>query len=130
MMKVKDYRFTMVQPLGRRTPLEIVADILRLLRLGITGKLEITCTAKLGRQQTSSYLDWLLEKGLLEETEREIGIPSYRITPKGLSLLAKIEDMREMLPPDGTLDFLHRSKLIEIEIPGKPEVESSEIEKD
>jgi predicted transcriptional regulator len=120
----------MRQPTGRRTTIEIVADILRLLRLGATGKTEITCTVKVSRDQTSKYLNWLLETRLLEEVEKEIGVPCYRITEKGLSLLSKIENVQEMLPPNGALDFLHRSKLMEIVVPDNRIVESSEIEED
>ncbi len=118
----------MWQPAGRRTSIEIIADILRFLRLGETGKTEITYTAKLSRDQTSKYLNWLLEADLLEDVEKEIGVPSYRITKKGLTLLSKIENMREMLPPEDALNILHRSKLMEIVVPESRIVESSEVE--
>jgi predicted transcriptional regulator len=113
---------------GRRTTIEIVADILRLLCLGVTGTTEITCTVKVSRDQASKYLNWLFGKGLLEEIEKEIGVPSYRITKKGLSLLSKIENLQKMLPPNEALDFLHRSRLMEITVPDNRIVESSEIE--
>ncbi len=118
----------MWQPAGRRTTIEIVADILRLLRLGAIGKTEITCTVRVSRDQTSNYLHWLLETGLLEEVEKEIGIPCYRITKKGLNLLSKIENVQEMLPSKDGLDFLRRSKLMDILVPDNRIVESSEIE--
>ena len=118
----------MWQPAGRRTSIEIIADILRFLRLGETGKVEITYTAKLSRDQTSKYLNWLLETDLLEDVEKEIGVPSYRITKKGLALLSKIENMRGMLPPEDALNILHRSKLVEIIVPDNRIVESPEVE--
>ena len=117
----------MWQSAGRRTSIEIIADILRFLRLGETGKTEITYTAKLSRDQTSKYLSRLLETGLLEDVENEIGVPSFRITKKGLTLLSKIENMREMLPPEDALNILHRSKLMEIVVPDKV-IKSSEVE--
>jgi predicted transcriptional regulator len=118
----------MWQPTGRRTNIEIIADILRFLRLGETGKIEITYTVKLSREQTSKYLNRLVEANLLEDVEGEIGVPSYRITEKGLNLLSKIENMREMLPPKDALNILHRSKLMEIVAPDNHAVESSEAE--
>ena len=106
-----------MQPKGRRTSIEIIADILRFLRLGETGKTEITCTVRLNNTQSSEYLGWLVEQDLLESAATDIGLPSYRITPKGLALLSKIESIREMLPPGDALNILHRSKVMEIEVP-------------
>ena len=116
------------QPAGRRTRIEIIADILRLLRLGETGKTEITCTVKMSRDQTFTYLGRLMEAGLLEEVEKEIGIPCYRITKKGLSLLSQIENMQEIFPPEDTLDILHRSKVVELDVSDQEAVESPEAE--
>jgi predicted transcriptional regulator len=106
----------MQMPKGRRTNIEIVADILRLLRLGQTDKIEIASIVQISREQASKYLLKLTEAGALEEAEEEIGIPSYRITRKGLSIIGSIEDMREMLPSDGRVDILHRSKILEINV--------------
>ncbi len=106
----------MWQPSGRRNSIEIIADILRLLRLGTTGKTEITSTTKMSHEQTSNYLNWLVELKLLEEADKDIGVPSYRITQKGLNLLSGIENVREMLPRNGKIDILHHSKILEINI--------------
>jgi predicted transcriptional regulator len=119
------------QPKGPRSSIEIIADILRFLRLGETGRTEIKSTVKMSSEQASNYLNWLRETGLLEEVEKEIGIPSYRITRTGLDLLSKIENMRELLPPKDSVDILHRSRLIEvIEAIGleEPAAEPSELE--
>jgi predicted transcriptional regulator len=97
-----------------RSNIEIIADILRFLRLGPSGRMEIRATVKLTGEQISNYLNWLMETELLEETTPEMGQVRYRITKKGLDLLSKIESMQEMLPPSGGIDILHRSKLIEI----------------
>ena len=104
------------QPKRTRSAVEIVADILRLLRLGNTGRIQITHYAHLNRKQATSYVDDLLEAGLLEGAEEEMGLPSYRITRKGLAALSLIENIREMLPPEGTTDILHRSKIMGIDI--------------
>jgi predicted transcriptional regulator len=118
----------MWQPDGRRSEIEIIADILRLIRLGDTGTTEIIYTAKINREQTSRYLKKLIDAELLEEAEEEIGIPAYRITRKGLALLSQIEAMQEMLPPKDIVDILHRSKVITPPLSENSAVESTEIE--
>jgi len=104
------------QPKLNRSRIEIIADILRLLRLGNTGKTQITYYAHLNQEQASNYLNNLLEADLLEGAEEEMGLPSYRITKKGLIALSVIENIKEMLPPEGTTDILHRSKIVEINV--------------
>jgi predicted transcriptional regulator len=104
------------QPKHHRSRIEIIADILRLLRLGNTGKIQITYYAYLRQDQASKYIDSLMEANLLEGAEEEMGLPSYRITQKGLTILSLIENLKEMLPLDGTTDILHRSKIVEINV--------------
>ena len=99
-----------------RSRIEITADILRLLRLGNTGKTQITHYANLRWDQGLKYIDNLLEAELLEGAEEEMGLPCYRITKKGLNVLNLIENLREMLPPEGAIDILHKSKITEIYI--------------
>jgi len=118
----------MWQPDGRRSEIEIIADILRLIRLGDAGTTEIIYTAKINREQTSRYLKKLIDANLLEEAEEEIGIPAYRITRKGLILLSQIEAMQEMLPPKDIIDILHRSKMITPPVSENSAIESTEIE--
>ena len=104
------------QPKYNRSRIEIIADILRLLRLGNTGKTQITYYAHLNQEQASDYLKSLLEADLLEGAEEEMGLPSYRITKKGLMALSAIENIKEMLPPEGTTDILRRSTIVEINV--------------
>ena len=99
-----------------RSSIEIIADILRLLRLGNTGKIQITNYAYLRQDQALKYINNLLEAGLLEGAEEEMGLPSYRITQKGLTILSLIENLKEMFPSDGTMDILHKSKIVEINV--------------
>jgi predicted transcriptional regulator len=99
-----------------RSRIEIIADILRLLRLGNTGRTQITYYTTLKQDQASKYLDRLLEAGLLENAEEEMGLPSYRITHKGLAILSLIENIKEMLPADGQTEILHKSKVLEINV--------------
>jgi len=102
------------QPKHPRSRIEITADILRLLRLGNTGKTQITHYANLRWDQGLKYIDYLLEAELLEGAEEEMGLPCYRITKKGLTVLNLIENIKEMLPPEGAIDILHKSKITEI----------------
>ncbi len=104
------------QPKHHRSSIEITADILRLLRLGNTGKTQITCYAYLKQEQASKYINQLMESGLLEAAEEEMGLPSYRITRKGLAILSLIENLKEKLPADGTADILHASRIMEINV--------------
>jgi predicted transcriptional regulator len=97
-----------------RTRVEISADILRLLRLGKAGKTEISSYANLTWDQGTKYTENLVDSGLIETAEREMGLPCYRITKKGLKALSLIENLKEMLPPDGGVDILHKSKISEI----------------
>lgn len=104
------------QPKHNRSRIEIIADILRLLRLGSTGKTQITYYASLRQDQTSKYIHGLLESGLLEGAEEEMGLPSYRITRKGLAILSLIENLKEMLPADGKTEILHKSRVLEVNV--------------
>jgi predicted transcriptional regulator len=104
------------KPPQPRSRIEIIADILRLLRLRNTGRTQITHYAKLNWDQGSKYLNHLIEAEFLEEAEEEMGLPCYRITKKGLKALSLVENLREMFPPEGTLDILHRSKILEINV--------------
>jgi predicted transcriptional regulator len=106
----------MLQPKDRRDSIEIVADILRLLRLGYASKVEIIHTSHISGEQAYKYLEQLISVGALENAEEKMGLPSYRITKKGLALLSKIESLREMLPPTDVIDILHQSKIIDMNI--------------
>jgi predicted transcriptional regulator len=104
------------KPQQPRSRIEIIADILRLLRLGSTGKTQITNYAKLNWDQGSKYVNNLIEAGFLEEAAEEMGLPCYRITKKGLKALSLVENLKEMFPPEGKLDIFHRSKILEINV--------------
>jgi len=94
----KVVRTSITMQLGdRRSAIEIIADILRLLRLGEASKTEIMYTVKMSYSQRQKYLRNLLELGLLDEVRQDTRSVIYRITPKGLNLLTAIENMQEML---------------------------------
>lgn len=79
---------------GRRSSIEIVADM---LRLGEAGKTEIMYSVNMSYFQLQKYLGFLLERGLINKVK--IGNPSftYRVTQKGLALLRSIDGILETL---------------------------------
>ena len=95
------------KPKHSRSSIEILADILRLLRLGNISRIQINHYANLDRKQSMACVDSLLETGLLEGAEEEMGLPSYRNTNKGLTVLDLIENIKEMQLPESTIDALH-----------------------
>ena len=101
----------MLQPDGRRTSIDIIADILRLLRLGEAGKTEIIYTVNMSYYQAQKYLNRLLKLDLLNEVRKENRLVSYRVTVRGLKLLSVIENTQEMLRRNEVLDVLNAPKL-------------------
>ena len=114
-------------PEGRRSSIQIIAEILRLLRLGELGKTEIMCTVNMSFHQTQRYLNWLLELGLLDKMTQKNHLVSYRATEKGLKLLTEIESMQEMFHRKETLDVLHAPEVFKAATQDRPTVESSLI---
>ena len=82
---------------SRRSRIDLMGEILRLLRLGEVGKTEVMYTLRLSHYQTQNYLRRFIELGLIYQSTTDVQIPRYRITPKGLSLLGKLEQLQEML---------------------------------
>ena len=78
----------------RRTSLEIIADM---LRLGEAGKTEIMYSANMSYFQLKKYLNFLLERKLIDKVM--LGNPSvtYRVTKKGLKILGNIDAILEAL---------------------------------
>jgi predicted transcriptional regulator len=72
----------------RRSSIEIIADM---LRLGEAGKTEIMYSVNMSYFQLQKYLDFLLERKLIDKVK--LGNPSvaYRVTRKGLRLLRSID---------------------------------------
>jgi predicted transcriptional regulator len=72
----------------RRSSIEIIADM---LRLGEAGKTEIMYSVNMSYFQLQKYLNFLLERELIDKVK--LGNPSvtYRVTPKGLNLLRSID---------------------------------------
>ena len=84
-------------PEGRRSQIQIIAEILSLLRLSEVGKTEIMYTVNMSYFQVQRYLNLMLELGLVDTHENEHHMVFYQITKKGLEILNRIETILEML---------------------------------
>lgn len=78
----------------RRSSMEIIADM---LRLGEAGKTEMMYSANMSYFQLQKYLNFLLERRLIDKVT--LGNPSvtYRVTRKGLRILRSIDSILEAL---------------------------------
>ena len=78
----------------RRSSIEIIADM---LRLGEAGKTEIMYSVNMSYFQLQKYLNFLMERGLIDKVR--LGNPSvtYRVTNKGLRILRSIDAILETL---------------------------------
>lgn len=75
----------------KRDQFEIVADILQNIEEGNNSKSSLMKSANLSFTILKKYLDYLIEKGYIEEKGS-----SYIITEKGLSTLEKLKKMRQL----------------------------------
>jgi predicted transcriptional regulator len=76
---------------SKRNELEIITEILELVNDGYTAKSALMKNANLSFAILKKYADYLISKGYLEESEY-----GYKITPKGLRLLEKLKQVREL----------------------------------
>ncbi len=86
----------------RRSSMEIIADM---LRLGEAGKTEMMYSANMSYFQLQKYLNFLLERRLIDKVT--LGNPSvtYRVTRKGLRILRSIDAILETLDLRETADI-------------------------
>jgi predicted transcriptional regulator len=82
--------------------MEIIADM---LRLGEAGKTEIMYSVNMSYFQLQKYLNFLLERGLVDKVR--LGNPSvtYRVTKKGLRILKSIDALLETLELRETIEL-------------------------
>ncbi|MFC2027025.1 winged helix-turn-helix domain-containing protein [Chloroflexota bacterium] len=83
----------------RRSSIEIIADM---LRLGEAGKTEMMYSVNMSYFQLQKYLNFLLDRKLIDKVK--IGNPSvtYRVTGKGMRLLRGIDAILGTLELRGT----------------------------
>jgi predicted transcriptional regulator len=78
----------------RRSNIEVIADI---LRLGEAGKTEIMYSANMSYFQLQKYLNFLLERNLIDKVKVGNPIVTYRVTEKGSKLLRDIDNILQLL---------------------------------
>ena len=88
----------------RRSSIDIIYEILCLLRLGATGKTEIMYTVNLSFHQIQKYLNRMIELGLIEKIQEDYELITYGATLKGLKLISVIESIQEMLKVKQPID--------------------------
>jgi predicted transcriptional regulator len=78
----------------RRSSIEIIADM---LRLGEAGKTEMMYSVNMSYFQLQKYLNFMIERELIDKVK--LGNPSvtYRVTKKGLGLLRNIDEILDTL---------------------------------
>jgi predicted transcriptional regulator len=83
-------------PLGqvRRSPMEMVCDILGVVSEGPTKPTHILYKANMSWRVLSSYLDFLLKRGLIEKEEQGGKRSVYTLTVKGKSILQLYDGLR------------------------------------
>ncbi len=87
----------MWDPAGRRSSIQIIADILKISRSGTPSKTEIMSTVSMSYIQIQKYLTWLTQIGMLDIVANKNNAISYETSEKGLRLLVNLENLQEML---------------------------------
>jgi len=88
----------------RRSPMEMVCDILKVVSAGPTKPTHILYKANMSWKVLSSYLDFLTSSGMLDKEDQEGGKRStYRLTIKGSKILRLYDGLRESL--NGTISL-------------------------
>jgi predicted transcriptional regulator len=94
------------QPEGRRSSIQIIAEVLKLSRGEEVNKTEIMSNVNMSYLQIQKYLGWLIQLEMLDEVAFGNNFTGYRITPKGLKLLNILENIQEMLRIKGAAGIL------------------------
>ena len=88
----------------RRSPMEMICDILKVVSGGPTKPTHILYKANMSWKVLSSYLDFLTSSGMLDKEDQEGGKRStYRLTTKGRKVLSLYDGLKESL--NGTISF-------------------------
>ncbi len=111
----------------RRSPMEMICDILKVVSDGPTKPTHILYKANMSWKVLSAYLDFLMSGGMLDKEDQEGGKRSiYRLTLKGRKVLRLYDGLRESL--NGTISFEaseELSKMVEGARPIGPRVSVS-----
>ena len=88
----------------RRSPMEMICDILKVVSSGPTKPTHILYKANMSWKVLSSYLDFLTSSGMLDKEDQEGGKRStYRLTTKGRKVLSLYDGLKESL--NGTISL-------------------------
>ncbi len=88
----------------RRSPMEMVCDILKVVSVGPTKPTHILYKANMSWKVLSSYLEFLTRSGMLDKEGQEGGKRStYTLTVKGKRVLSLYDGLKESL--NGTISF-------------------------
>ena len=89
----------------RRSPMEMICDILKVVSTGPTKPTHILYKANMSWKVLSSYLDYLTSSGMLEKEGTEGGKRStYTLTIKGVRVLKLYDGLRDCLKGTLSLD--------------------------
>ncbi|MDA4123935.1 MAG: hypothetical protein OK438_00600 [Thaumarchaeota archaeon] len=94
---------------ARRSPMEMVCDILGVLSEGPTKPTHILYKANMSWKVLAAYLDYLLGKGLIEKEEQGGKRSTYKLTGRGKSILQVYDGLRLSLmgkEPSGAGELL------------------------
>lgn len=88
----------------RRSPMEMVCDILKVVSGGPTKPTHILYKANMSWKVLSAYLEFLTSSGMLERENEEGGKRStYQLTQKGRKILRLYDGLKESL--NGTISL-------------------------
>ena len=94
----------------RRSPMEMVCDILKVVSAGPTKPTHILYKANMSWKVLSSYLEFLTSSGMLDKEDQEGGKRStYLLTIKGRKILKLYDGLKESL--NGTLNLVSEEYL-------------------
>jgi predicted transcriptional regulator len=94
----------------RRSPMEMVCDILAVVSQGPTKPTHILYKANMSWKVLTSYLSYLTRSGMVEKEDEEGGKRStYRLTLKGRQILKLYQGLRESL--NGTISLKSAAEL-------------------
>ncbi len=103
----------------RRSPMEMVCDILKVVSVGPTKPTHILYKANMSWKVLSSYLEYLTTSGMLDKSDQEGGKRSiYTLTGKGRKILSLYDGLKESL--NGTISFEKSEELTRMVEGGKP----------
>ena len=82
---------------GRRSSIQIIAEIISISEYTSTSKADIKEKAKISHKQSSEYRNRLIKLGLIQPAMDDNFKNRFQATSKGLQLLATIQSIKAIL---------------------------------